>query len=87
MDSKVADLEKEYHLEGVADGTQWVLLLQQGNHTRRIYCNNQFPDEIRSLADRLDRIVDLIPEPKFQWKDVSFEEARADQARLWTSGG
>jgi hypothetical protein len=42
---------KPHYSRGVADGTQWCVRLDAGGGTKRVYCDNQFPQAIERLSD------------------------------------
>lgn len=50
----ILQLDDEYIDYDVYDGTQWVFALEQGDFTKRIYCSNEFPDDLRDFASWLD---------------------------------
>ena len=54
----IMKLDREYHDESIMDGTQWVLLVQQGENRKSIYFNNHFPKQILNFASRIDTILD-----------------------------
>ena len=54
----VMDFDREYHDETVVDGTQWVLLVEQGEKMKSIYFNNHFPEKIHRFALQFDSILD-----------------------------
>jgi hypothetical protein len=43
-------LKRAYHAN-VCDGTQWRIRLDVSDVTKKIYCANYFPSEVRRLAD------------------------------------
>ena len=78
---RIMSLDREYHDERIADGTQWVLLAKQGEELKSIYCNNRFPDEITGLATELDSILN-IKNRKLEWTAATVNEV---ETRLWDS--
>lgn len=75
----VMKLDRRYTAE-IWDGTQWVLWIKQGDKEKSIYFDNKFPDEIKSFADELDKIVDAAMPAKVEWHDA----AKPDR-ELWDS--
>lgn len=73
-----------YHAD-VLDGTQWVLWLTQGAHSKAIYFNNYFPAEIRRLAKLLDAELESAGLPNVRWKQVARAESGLHQKALWNS--
>ena len=49
-------LRKAYHAD-VADGTQWVLWIKQGEQEKSAYFDNRFPRSITAFAEQLDAIL------------------------------
>src|SRR5687767_12389306 len=47
-------LHRVYHDPDIADGTQWVLWIKQGEREKSVYFNNSFPAEITRFAEQLD---------------------------------
>jgi hypothetical protein len=53
---RIKDLKRAYH-GNVADGTQWCLLISIDGDTKSVYCDNNFPGPIRSLAKFVDETI------------------------------
>ena len=49
-------LHRAYH-EDIADGTQWVLWIKQGEREKSVYFNNRFPSAISAFAQQLDGVL------------------------------
>jgi hypothetical protein len=45
----ILDMERWY-TSGIADGTQWCILIKSGGQQKSIYCDNKFPQPIKDLA-------------------------------------
>lgn len=50
-------LQKAYLNKNIADGTQWVLWIRQGQREKATYFDNSFPSSIRAFASDLDRLL------------------------------
>jgi hypothetical protein len=68
-----------YYDGGVADGTQWVFWIQQGDREKSIYCNNSFPSAMVSFAETLDNILERNGLAAVVWQRVP--DARADSTK------
>lgn len=77
-------LHKAYH-ENVADGTQWVLWIKQGDRQKSVYFNNHFPKAITRFAKQLDSIMAGAGLDKVEWKPVPERESRQHENELWAS--
>lgn len=52
----LSHLNRSY-LSQIRDGTQWALWIRQGNRSKAVYFDNQFPEKIRGFARSLDEIL------------------------------
>jgi hypothetical protein len=77
-------LHKAYH-EDIADGTQWVLWIKQGEREKSVYFNNSFPAAITRFAEQLDAILARAGLDKMPWQPVPEREARQHEQELWDS--
>jgi hypothetical protein len=84
-DTGVLGLYEKYHEPGVADGTQWVLWVQQGQKETSVYCDNYFPKPIVRFAVALDRVLARNGVEQAKWRRVNDEEARNYDRELWES--
>jgi hypothetical protein len=75
------NLEKMYHAD-VADGTQWVFWIRQGDREKSVYFNNHFPTSIVRFAEQLDDIVGNSVQPKLVWKKT---DGRDHEKEIWDS--
>ena len=82
-----------YSDPNIADGTQWVLWIQQAPSERAIYFNNSFPSQINAFAGSLDAILQGAGLASASWTAIPKEQGTAEQKALWgrlqgpTSGG
>jgi hypothetical protein len=67
----------------VADGTQWVLWIQQGDRERSVYFDNHFPEAITTFAKHLDAILSMASGPNLQWQPVLPPMSRRHESELW----
>jgi hypothetical protein len=73
-------LARAYHAN-VADGTQWVLWIRQGQRQKATYFDNNFPTSIRGFSSELDRILQSAGYNTLHWQP---SKTRADK-ELWNS--
>jgi hypothetical protein len=78
-ESGVMELDRQYHAE-VHDGTQWVLLVQQGDWEKSVYCNNRFPKPMVRFAESLDAILDPngVSMAKGNWREWGDRQSQSD---------
>jgi hypothetical protein len=55
--SGVLALNREYCRSNIADGTQWIFRVRQGDGERVVYCDNSFPRPMERFAEELDAIL------------------------------
>lgn len=78
-------LGRAYHDPGVADGTQWLLWLKQGEQEKSVYFDNEFPQSIRQFAEQLDAILSRAGLDKAIWQPVPASRSRRHELELWDS--
>jgi hypothetical protein len=81
-DNRLFGLQEAYH-GGVADGTQWVLWLKQGQQEKAVYFDNHFPDEVLRFADDLDLALAESGLEMEAWRGIGDAVAREHQRDLW----
>ena len=74
-------LDREYHDERIADGTQWIFRASQNGRIKSTYFNNRFPTEINDFARDLDSVLN-IGNRNLNWKTVVRDDV---SKRLWTT--
>ena len=77
-------LHKAYH-EDIADGTQWVLWIKQGEQEKSVYFDNSFPRAITDFAEQLDAILTRDGSDKVTWQPVPERESGQHDRDLWDS--
>ena len=77
-------LHKAYH-EDIADGTQWVLWIKQGEGEKSVYFNNSFPKAIRAFAEQLDAVLARAGLGTAAWQPVPDRESGQHERELWDS--
>ena len=80
---RLTSLGRSYMDPGVADGTQWVLWIEQAPSEKSIYFNNAFPEEITGFADHLDRLLQAAAVGNAAWTPVPRQQGIDQQAALW----
>ena len=78
------EMRKAYH-EDIADGTQWVLWIKQGEWEKAVYFNNKFPRKIVRFAERLDAILSEANLDEAAWRPVPAGESHRHERDLWDS--
>jgi hypothetical protein len=81
--SRLTSMGRSYSAPGIADGTQWVLWIEQSGAGKSIYFNNAFPNEIRTLAVGLDGSLQRAGLGQASWRATPTQAARDRQAALW----
>jgi hypothetical protein len=81
-DNRLLKLERGYHA-AVADGSQWILWIKQGDKEKAIYFNNYFPIAIRSFATKLDVMLSQNGTRMINWKPSAEKEGKKQQEQLW----
>ena len=76
-------LDREYHAD-VADGTQWILWIVQNGRSKLVYCNNFFPDNLRTFAHDIDSVFN-IHDDLLGWETVPANLERKHDDLLWDS--
>lgn len=80
-DNHLLKLHKAYHGD-VADGTQWVLWIKQGQEEKATYFNNHFPKEVVNFASSLDAILAEGGAENLNWGPTG---SRDHEKELWDS--
>jgi hypothetical protein len=73
VDVNYASLKRAYHAD-VVDGTQWCICVDVAGATKKVYCNNYFPDAAVRLASAISQ--DVLP---------AHEEEIKSARRIWES--
>jgi hypothetical protein len=81
--NKLTSLGRTYTDPRIADGTQWVLWIQQGVSEKAIYFNNSFPDEITAFANGLDALLKKAGLNSATWNPVPTQQGIDQQNALW----
>jgi hypothetical protein len=77
------EMQRAYHDDAIIDGTQWVLLVKQGEAVKSIYFNNYFPRRITAFAQDVEDVLARSGLAQAEW--VPDKEAGAHQKELWDS--
>lgn len=77
-------LHKAYH-ENIADGTQWVLGIKQGEREKSVYFDNRFPRAITAFAEQLDAILTRAGLDRVERQPVPERDSRKHEKELWDS--
>ena len=80
---RLTGMGRTYSDPNVADGTQWILWIEQPPSTKSIYFNNSFPDQITAFAKGLDALLHGAGLATVAWTPVPRQQGREHQAALW----
>jgi len=80
---RMTSMGRSYSDPGMADGTQWVLWVQQVPLEKSIYFNNAFPGEITGFASRLDALLQNAGVNKASWTPLPKQQGIDEQVALW----
>jgi len=81
---QILKMSKAYHAN-VSEGTQWILLIQQGNYEKSIYFDNHFPDNIFAFSRFLDDLLVKRGFLDFTWQAIPENEPKNHENELWES--
>lgn len=80
--NRLTELHRAYYAQ-VWDGTQWVLLIRQGDREKAVYFDDHFPEPIRRFSRRLDEVIGETVGPGLRWRRVPPWSARSHDRELW----
>jgi hypothetical protein len=81
--NQMTSMGRTYSDPRIADGTQWVLWIEQSPSQKSIYFNNSFPSQITAYANGLDGLLQKAGLSAAKWNPSSAEQATAQQNALW----
>lgn len=81
---KVMAMADAYHAD-IADGTQWVLAVTQGDRRKAIYFDNHFPQPVLRFSSVIDTELRAAGESALRWKSVPRARWGDQDTRLWDS--
>jgi hypothetical protein len=67
----------------IADGTQWVLWIEQSSSEKSVYFNNSFPPQITTFATGLDALLAGAGSNALTWTQLPKQQGLDEQAALW----
>lgn len=76
-------LARSYTAVNVRDGTQWVLVIRQGDREKAVYFDNHFPEPVRRFGRRLDEVIGETVGPGPRWRRVPPWSAGDHDRELW----
>jgi len=76
-------LKSVYSKRNRKDGSQWVLLIKQGEYTKRVYLDNDFPSQILRFDNALDDIATSAGVNQATWSAIEASQARKHESELW----
>jgi hypothetical protein len=83
--NRLMGLHRAYRDDKIADGTQWVLWIKQGEREKSVYFDNSFPRAITAFAEQVDAILARAGLNKVAWQPVPERESRQHEKELWDS--
>lgn len=85
--NQLTSMGRAYSDPRIADGTQWVLWIEQSPSQKAIYFNNSFPSQINAFARGLDSLLQKAGLSTATWSAVPAQQADAQQTALWARIG
>lgn len=79
----LTSLGRSYSDPRIADGTQWVLWIEQPPLKKSTYFNNAFPVQITAFASDLDGLLHNAGLGTAKWTALSAPAAASQQQALW----
>lgn len=80
---QLTGMGRGYSDPNIADGTQWVLWMEQSPSEKSIYFNNSFPPQITAFADGLDALLRDAGSGTVTWRPVPKQQGIDLQTALW----
>ncbi|HEV2296737.1 MAG TPA: hypothetical protein VGR35_23045 [Tepidisphaeraceae bacterium] len=81
--NQLTSMGRMYSDPRMADGTQWVLWIEQSPFQKSIYFNNFFPDEITAFESGLDALLQKAGSGTAMWSPLPRQQAMDQQKALW----
>jgi hypothetical protein len=81
--SRLTQLGRRYVAVNIADGSQWVLLIRQGDREKAVYFDNHFPEPIRRFGRRVDEVIGETVGPGLRWRRAPTAGAGSHDRELW----
>jgi hypothetical protein len=81
--NRLTSMGRVYSDPRVADGTQWVLWVEQSPSQKSIYFNNSFPSQINAFAGGLDALLQKAGLSAAKWSVMPAQQAQDQQKALW----
>jgi hypothetical protein len=81
--NQLTSMGRAYSDPRIADGTQWVLWIEQSPSEKSIYFNNSFPIQITTFANGLDTLLQKAGLNNLKWNPVSKQKGMDQQTALW----
>lgn len=81
--NQMTSMGRTYSDPGVADGTQWVLWIEQSPSAKAIYFNNSFPNQITAYANGLDALLQKAGLNTATWSPMPKQKGIDQQKALW----
>jgi hypothetical protein len=78
--NQLTSMGRMYSDPHIADGSQWILWIEQQPAEKSIYFNNAFPAQITALADGIDALLDKADRQTVSW--LPDPEGSAKQSAL-----
>lgn len=81
--NQITSMGRTYTDPAIADGTQWVLWIEQPQSQKSIYFNNAFPSPIVEFSEGLNTLLHDAGAPDVTWQVLPEDEALKQQHELW----
>jgi hypothetical protein len=81
--NQLTSMGRIYSNPRIADGTQWVLWIQQSPSQKSVYFNNSFPNQITAYATGLDALLQKAGLNSAKWSPLPTPQSADRQKALW----
>jgi hypothetical protein len=82
--NQLSSMGRVYSDPRIADGTQWVLWIEQSPSRKSIYFNNSFPNQITAFANGLDGLLQKAGLNAAKWSPLAAQQSKDQQQALWS---
>jgi hypothetical protein len=81
--NQLTDMGRTYSDPRIADGTQWVLWIEQSPSQKSIHFSNSFPNQITAYANGLDGLLQKVGLSAAKWSPLPAQQGMDQQKELW----
>jgi len=80
---KITSLGRSYTDPAIADGSQWILWIEQSPHEKAIFFNNSFPPQLMKFVEELDAVLEKNGLNSVAWKPAPQPQTSLQHQALW----